>query len=77
MWRLGVPTYVCLKCRLKGSHGRWGAEMLVDQINTLVERTRRDLCEKVCYYEAQDAVHDFILFPFCEPERTLALDAKN
>lgn len=49
------------------------AEMLVDQINTLVGRMKRDLGEKVRYYEAQDAVHDFILFPFCEPERTLAL----
>lgn len=36
---------------------------------------RRDLGEKVHYYEAQDAVHDFILFPFCEPEQTLALGA--
>jgi acetyl esterase/lipase len=34
------------------------AEMLVDQINTLVERMRRDLGEKVHYHEAQDAVHD-------------------
>ena len=52
-----------------------GAEMLVDQISTLVKRMRRDLGEKVHYYEAQDAVHDFIVLPFCEPERTLALDA--
>jgi acetyl esterase/lipase len=51
------------------------AEMLVDQINTLVQRMKRDLGEKVRYYEAQDAVHDFVLFPFCEPERTLALEA--
>ena len=51
------------------------AEMLVDQINTLADRMKRDLGEKVHYYEAQDAVHDFIVFPFCEPERTLALDA--
>jgi hypothetical protein len=43
-----------------------GAEMLVDQINTLVECMRRDLGEKVHYYEAQDAVHDIILFLFCE-----------
>jgi acetyl esterase/lipase len=49
------------------------AEILVDQINTLVRRMKRDLGEKVRYYEAQDAVHDFILLPFCEPERTLAL----
>jgi acetyl esterase/lipase len=52
-----------------------GAEMLVDQIDTLVGRMKRDLGEKVHYYEVQDAVHDFILFPFCEPERTLALEA--
>ena len=51
------------------------AEMLVDQINTLVGRMKRDLGEKVNYYEVEDAVHDFILFPFCEPERTLALNA--
>ena len=51
------------------------AEMLVDQINTLVGRMKRDLGEKVRYHEARDAVHDFVLFPFCEPERTLALDA--
>lgn len=52
-----------------------GAEILVDQITTLAERMKRDLGEKVHYYEVQDAVHDFIIFPFCEPERTLALDA--
>ncbi|KAI0293361.1 Alpha/Beta hydrolase protein [Multifurca ochricompacta] len=51
------------------------AEMLVDQINILVRRMRRDLGEKVLYYEARDAVHDFIALPFCEPERTLALAA--
>jgi acetyl esterase/lipase len=51
------------------------AEMLIDQINTLVGRMKRDLGEKMRYYEAEDAVHDFILFPFCEPERTLALGA--
>jgi hypothetical protein len=38
---------------------------------------RRDLGEKVHYYEAQDVVHDFMPFPFCEPERTLALDTIN
>ncbi|KAH9056557.1 hypothetical protein EDB87DRAFT_1536300, partial [Lactarius vividus] len=49
-------------------------EMLVDQINTLVGHMKRDLGEKVCYYEARDAVHDFIMLTFCEPERTLALE---
>lgn len=52
-----------------------GAEVLVDQINTSLERMRRDSGEKVHYYEAQDVVHDFMSFPFCKPERTLALDA--
>ena len=47
----------------------------MDQINTLLERMRRNLGEKVQYYEAQNAVHDFMPFPFCEPELTLALDA--
>ena len=28
-----------------------------------------------CTIKAQDAVHDFIFFPFCGPEQTLALDA--
>jgi len=51
-----------------------GAEMLVDQINTLAGRMKRDLGEKMSYYEVEDAVHDFTTFPFCEPERTLALD---
>ncbi|KAH9060377.1 alpha/beta-hydrolase [Lactarius deliciosus] len=51
------------------------AEMLVDQINRLVGHMKRDLGEKVRYYEARDAVHDFIMLAFCEPERTLALEA--
>jgi acetyl esterase/lipase len=49
------------------------AEILVDQINTLVRLMQRDLGDKVRYYEGHDAVHDFIFFPFFEPERTLAL----
>ncbi|KAI0260817.1 Alpha/Beta hydrolase protein [Gloeopeniophorella convolvens] len=53
-----------------------GAEMLVDQIGRLVDCMRRDMGEGgVRYYEAQDGVHDFVMLPFCEPERTLALCA--
>jgi len=51
------------------------AEILVDQINTLVRLMQRDLGDKVRYYEGHDAVHDFIFFPFFEPERTMALRA--
>ncbi|KAI9442749.1 alpha/beta-hydrolase [Lactarius indigo] len=51
------------------------AEMLVDQINRLVRLMKRDMGEKVCYHEGRDAIHDFIMLPFCEPERTLALEA--
>lgn len=51
------------------------AEMLVDQINILVGLMKRDMGEKVRYHEAQDAVHDFIVFSFFEPERTVALEA--
>ena len=40
------------------------AEMLVDPRTFTITRLRN-----------QDAVHNFIIFPFCEPERTLALDA--
>ena len=49
------------------------AEILVDQINTLVRLMQRDLGDKVRYHEGHDAVHDFIVFPPFEPERTLAL----
>ena len=45
----------------------YGVTMLVDQINTLVERMRRDLGEKLHCYETQDAVYDLIMFPFCGP----------
>jgi acetyl esterase/lipase len=55
-----------------------GAEVLCDQIRTLKKRMIRDLGEgnglndgegKVRYYEAKDGVHDYIIFPWHEPER--------
>ncbi|KAF8638069.1 hypothetical protein AX16_010701 [Volvariella volvacea WC 439] len=55
-----------------------GAEVLVDQIRTFRERMIRDLGEgngtstdegKVRYYEAPDAVHDYLVFRWHEPER--------
>lgn len=56
-----------------------GAELLYDSISTLRERMVRDLGEgdgvapndgKVRYYEAPDGVHDYLVFPWHEPERT-------
>ena len=59
-----------------------GAEVLIDSIRTLRDRMVRDLGEgngiredegKVCYYEAPDGFHDYIVFPGHEPERTNTL----
>ncbi|KAI0314148.1 Alpha/Beta hydrolase protein [Amylostereum chailletii] len=44
-------------------------------IRVLVERMREDMGEGVTYYEAEDAVHDYLLFLFWEPERTETLNA--
>ncbi len=50
------------------------AEMLLDQIRTLVHRMREDIGEDgVTYFEASDAVHDCVLFRWHEPERTQTL----
>ncbi len=49
-------------------------ELLLDQIQTLVKRMQRDIGDKVVYYEAGDAIHDFIGFPWQEPQRTNALE---
>jgi len=35
---------------------------------------QRDLGDKVIYYEAKDAIHDFIGFPWQEPQRTNTLE---
>ena len=47
------------------------AEMLLDQIRVLYKRMSADLGEKdVVYYEAKDSVHDYLVFPWHEPERS-------
>lgn len=61
-----------------------GSEVLLDQIQVLKSRMIADLGEgdgvdegegKVRYYESPDSVHDFIVFPWHEPERTDTLRA--
>ncbi|QRV95091.1 carbohydrate esterase family 10 protein [Ceratobasidium sp. AG-Ba] len=57
------PTYI-----LSGE-----AELLVDEIRTLRRRMEADLSkEKLVFDEVLDAVHDFSVFPFWEPERSSA-----
>lgn len=61
-----------------------GAEVLFDQIRTLRDRMIRDLGEgngvaegegKVRYFEAPDGVHDYLIFPWHEPEGKYTLEA--
>ena len=52
-----------------------GCEVLLDQIRVLRDRMRRDLGTEVAYLEMPDAVHDVLVFPWFEPERTTALEA--
>ena len=48
-----------------------GAEVLLDQIRTFKKRMVKDLGEEnVKYHEAQDGIHDYLLFSWHEPERT-------
>lgn len=63
-----------------------GAEVIIDCIRTLKERMVKDLGEgngvkegegKVRYLEAPDAIHDYLIFTWHEPERTQALKAIN
>jgi len=63
-----------------------GAELLLDCIRTLKERMIKDLGEgdgvkegdgKVRYYEAPDAVHDYLCFQWSEPERSQTFQAIN
>ncbi|KZV66819.1 alpha/beta-hydrolase [Peniophora sp. CONT] len=50
-----------------------GAEALLFSIRELSKRMKEALGEKCEYYEAEDAVHDFLVFPKWEPERTQTL----
>lgn len=61
-----------------------GAEIILDQIRTLRDRMVSDLGEedgvsmkqgKVKYHEAQDGIHDYLVFSWHEPERTETLKA--
>jgi acetyl esterase/lipase len=57
-----------------------GAERLYDSIVTLKKRMVADMGEgdgegQVTYYEAPDAVHDYLIFLWHEPERTDTLQA--
>ncbi|KZT40822.1 alpha/beta-hydrolase, partial [Sistotremastrum suecicum HHB10207 ss-3] len=53
-----------------------GAERILDSIKTLDARMAADLGrENVTYFQGLDAVHDFTVFPWAEPERSQALDA--
>jgi acetyl esterase/lipase len=57
-----------------------GAERLYDSIVTLKKRMVADMGEggregQVMYHEAPDAVHDYLVFPWHEPERTNTLQA--
>jgi acetyl esterase/lipase len=57
-----------------------GAEVLYDSIVTLKNRMVADMGEgdregQVTYYEAPEAAHDYLAFPWFEPERTETLQA--
>ena len=50
------------------------AEILLDQIRALAELMKADLGDDLVYHEAKDSVHDFIVFGWHEPERSIALE---
>ena len=57
-----------------------GAERLYDGILTLKDRMVADMGEgdgsgQLTYHEAPDAIHDYIMFPWHDPERTNTLKA--
>lgn len=63
-----------------------GAEVLIDQIRTLKDRMIKDLGEgdgvdgsegKVHYHEVPDGIHDYLAFPWHEPERSDTLKKIN
>jgi len=52
------------------------AERFVDMCRTLRDKMVVDMGkERVTYYEAKDAIHDHLLFPFEEPQNTKSLEA--
>ncbi|TDL22625.1 alpha beta-hydrolase [Rickenella mellea] len=53
-----------------------GAELLYDQIVTLKGRMEADMGkDNLRYFEAKDGVHDYLVFPWHEPERGQTLRA--
>ncbi len=50
-----------------------GGELFVDQIRTLARRMKNEMGGKVVYYEADDAIHDYIGIDWQEPQRTKTL----
>ncbi|KAF9012407.1 Alpha/Beta hydrolase protein [Cyathus striatus] len=62
-----------------------GAEVILDQIRSLKVKMVKDLGEgngragkgKVTYFEASDAIHDYLVFPWHEPERSNTLHEIN
>lgn len=52
-----------------------GAEVLRDQIRVLYERMKKYMGDGVVYYEEPDAMHDFLVFDWYEPQRSNALNA--
>ena len=52
-----------------------GCEVLLDQIRLLKDRMQKDVGTELVYLEMPDAVHDVLVFPWFEPERTVALEA--
>jgi acetyl esterase/lipase len=57
-----------------------GAESFAASIRTLKERMSADMGEgpgagRLVYYEAPDGVHDYVMLPWHEPERTATLRA--
>jgi len=53
------------------------AEQFLDQIRTLRDRLEADIGDDMVYLEIPDAFHDFLAFPFAEPERTVAFKSIN
>lgn len=50
-----------------------GAEAMLFSIQELAKRMKAAMGERCEYYEAEDAIHDFLIFTNWEPERTQTL----